>query len=277
MPSKNSLNDLARFADANGLETAVIDGHEFVRDPQGEWRHWDSWIPVPGASDVTLTERFKPKFIVSADEEIERVVVSGESIGEAPELLEWCLDEGTPIMKDGEIVEVFVPYDRWLEHDRVPGALIAPEVHGDEAEQELAMAERQYREAEVRFNAATTLRAHVLRRRAEELTRQRARDITSLSVGRIQQLIRAESITAGERRLLEIFEDNVIPSFAEVQALAEEAELPRASDVLTPVIKELQRRGLLQKNPEGLALTREGEELLYELRAAESEAEAEAG
>lgn len=266
------------FTHEEGWETAELGGAAVARDEEGVWRYVETWIPVPGASDVTLSERFKPKLIISPDEEvIERVVVSGESIAEAPDLLHWCLKEGTPISEDGEVVEVFVPYDVWLDHDRVPGALTAPEIHGDEAEQELAMAERQWRENEVRFHAATAFRAHVLRRRADELTRQRAREITGLSVGRIQQLIRADTVTVGERRLLELFEGQPIPTLADVQELAAEADLPRASDVLGPAIQELEARGFLQEVADGMALTPAGEQLIQDIREAEGEAEAEAG
>src|SRR4051812_45959439 len=156
-------------------EWTEIDGVVFVRDADGAWRYANNWILVPGARDVTLTERFRPKRIVNDEQEIERVVVSGEDIATAPDLLDWCIAEGTPITKDGELVEVLVPYELWQRHDRVPGVLISPEHHGSEAEQQVAVAEREFREAEQQLDKAAHYRAEVLRQHAEEMTRQEAR------------------------------------------------------------------------------------------------------
>jgi hypothetical protein len=273
--SENPVNNLRRFTGEEVLEESAVRGRSVVRDPDGIWRYSDTWIPVPGARDETLTERFEPKFVISQENEIERVVVSGESIAAAPGLLDWCLEAGTPIRKGGVLVEVFVPFALWQAHDRVPGELIAPEQDGDEAEQDLATVEREYREAEARFDSLSAMRAHILRRHAENLTRQRAREITGLSVGRIQQLIRANVLDEEEYRLLELFEDDIIPTFLELQDLVAEAGLTHTSDVLGPAIQDLQNRGFLEEVPAGMAITSAGQEALFETREAQGEAEAE--
>jgi hypothetical protein len=275
MASNNPVNNLRRFTGKEVLEESVVHSRPVVRDPDGVWRYTDTWIPVPGARDVTLTERFEPKFVISQENEIERVVVSGESIAVAPELLDWCLEAGTSIQKDGDLVEVFVPFELWAEHDRVPGELIAPEQDGDKAEQDLATVEREYREAEANFDVLSAMRAHILRRHAEKLTRQRAREITGLSVGRIQQLIRANVLDEEEFRLLELFEESIIPTFDELQDLAADAGLAHTGEVLGPALQELQNRGFLEEVPAGMMITPAGQEALFETREAQGEAEAE--
>src|SRR5882757_5806794 len=120
------------------LERVERDGVVFARDLDHVWRYMDNWIPVPGARDVTLTERFQPKFVVNADKEIERVIVRGEDIEAASGLLDWCLVVGTPIRSGDKLVEVIVPFGDWDAKDRVPGELFSPEHEGSEAEQQIA-------------------------------------------------------------------------------------------------------------------------------------------
>ncbi len=179
------------------FETAEVDGTAYVRELDGTWRYAHSWIKVPGARDLTLTERFQPKLIVAStatgEAQVERVVVSGESIAAHPDLLDWCLAEGAKVQGPGPgVFEVLVPVETWNEHDRIPGEIVAPEHSENQSERELAQAEREYREADRALEIAAAHRAEVLRQYAEDMTRQEARAITDLSVGRIQQLIRED-------------------------------------------------------------------------------------
>lgn len=257
------MSKLDLRAGESPFEVAEIEGSRVWRDASGLWRYTDTGIPVPGARDVTLTERFQPKQVVNAQEQIERVIVSAEDIASAPEVLDWCLVEGTPIELDGELIEVLVPYELWQERDRIPCELIAPEYHGTEAEQQVAMAERAYREAERQAEKAADYRAEVLRRYAEEMTRQEARAITGLSVGRIQQLIRSDRLEPYERRVLELFTEGPINSFVRFQKLAASSGLERIDEgTLRQAIVDLEGRNFLEPQGDGVGLTREGAEAL---------------
>ncbi|MGN6664192.1 MAG: hypothetical protein ACTHK6_08340 [Solirubrobacterales bacterium] len=252
------------------LETAELDGVQVVRDSDGVWRYAESWIEIPGARDVTLTERFQPKFVVFADKEIERVVVDGNHVRDFPELLGWCLEIGTPIHEGDELVEVLVPYRRWEEHDRVPNELISPEHHGKEAERELAEAERQYREEEIRFERAADARAEVLRKWAGVMTRQEAKGITGLSVGRIQQLVREEPLEDVDQPVLELFEDGPVENLKELKKIAAENGMKHDLSFLSSVVRDLKARGLLEGIKGGaLALTAQGERLLLRTQVLE--------
>jgi hypothetical protein len=252
------------FFDSGHLEAAELNGIQVIRDRKGVWRYAHNWVPVPGARDITLTERFQPKFIVNAESEVERVVIEGAAIEAVPELLEWCLEVGTPIRDGGELVEVLVPYDEWKDHDRIPGQLISPEHHGTQAEREVAEAERHFREAEQRLEKAAEERADVLRRWSEDMTRQEAREITGLSVGRVQQLIRAERLSLVEQEVLSLFEMGPVQTFSEVEARIETKDLNLDPDLVRRVGLELEGKKLLFFDPSvGLHITKEGTEALY--------------
>lgn len=258
------------------LETAEVNGALVVRDEHGRWLYADTWIEVPGARDMTLTQRFQPKFVVNKDDEIERVVVDADSIRRFPDWLAWCTEIGTPIYDGEKMTEVIVPFLDWAEHDRIPGEMISPEHHGSEAEQDVARAEREYREAERKFESMTEARAEALRRRSEEMTRQEARAITGLSVGRIQQLIRVAPLDANEREVLELFELSPIKTAADLQNTATEHEVINDDLFLMSVAEELRQRGFLNWEPGlGLAISEAGERALEAVRLEDLEAEPE--
>jgi hypothetical protein len=242
-------------------ETAVVNGVHYVRDQEGVWRYEDSWIPVPGARDLTLTERFQPQRVVNAQGEIERMIISGDSIHASPDLLRWCLEEGTSIEgPDGNPKEVFVPYAKWEERDRVPGALVAPEHSDEEPKRSLAEVERRYREADQNLNDVAEERAEVLRRYAGQMTREEARQITGLSVGRIQQLIRREKLTDLEIGVLGILDSSDARSIGAVKELAHK-QFPRSDNTaIDRVLQELLSRGLIKASGSSIRLTREGRE-----------------
>jgi hypothetical protein len=269
-------------------EWAEIDGTVFIRDDDGGWHYADNWILVPGARDVTLTEKFRPKRIVNAEQEVERVVVSGDDIVAAPELLGWCIEEGTPITEEGELIEVLVPYKLWQMHDRVPGVLISPEHHGSEAEQQVAVAEREFREAEQQLEKAANYRAETLRQHADEMTRQEARTITGLSVGRIQQLIREETdqldpqlMNATQKEQLDL----TLLSLSERQPkgmdalyvlLHEETGKMYPTDFIRGRVANLAELGLLRASgTKGIKLTPSGAEVLRRARLAGRDGTAE--
>jgi hypothetical protein len=262
------------------LETTIVNGVHLVRDQDGAWHYADSWIKVPGARDLTLTERFDPKFVISKDGTIERVVVPSASLDEAPELLGWCLQVGTPIKaKDGQLVEILVPIEDWQERERVPGELVAPEYHGTAAERELAQAEREYREADRDLELAADKRAEVLRNHSEDMTRQEARRITGLSVGRIQQLIRSDSLSEGEREILQNLHSQRPKKLKAIQKTAEAAGIHFGTEFLSRRLRELVHRELVVQAASGFKLTKDGREALAEAQAAaeDSDAEVEAG
>jgi hypothetical protein len=242
-------------------ETAMVNGVQYLRDREGTWRYADTWIPVPGARDLTLTERFQPQRVVNAQGEVERLIVSGESIRASPALLDWCLEVGTPMEgPDGELNEVFVPHAKWEERDRVPGALVAPEHSDEEPKRALAEVERRYREADQKLTEVAEERADVLRRYAGRMTREEARKITGLSVGRIQQLIRREKLTDLEVGVLGILDSTDVRSIGTVKELAHQ-QFPR-SDIaaIDRVLRELLSRGLIKGSGSSIQLTREGRE-----------------
>lgn len=279
MTSDGELKKPNLFSGHEEFELTYLNDVQYIRDPEGVWHYADTWIEVPGARDLTLTERFEPKFIINGGGEVERVVVPGESIEEFPELLEWCLDIGTAITdEDGEIAEVFVPIEAWRERDRVPGALVAPEHTGNPAEQELAQAERAYREAERRLEIAADNRAEVLRRHSDEMTRQEARAITGLSVGRIQQLIRSEGLSEVEKTLLQVLDTRKSKTFESIEKIIEASDLPTERAFLVRRLRELEMRGLIETTKTGFRLTKDGRDVLAEEQKAErSDAEVETG
>lgn len=211
---------------------------------------------------MKLSERFETKGVVSRTGDIERVVVSGDSIRESPDLLKWCIEAGEPMYgPNGRLKEVFVPYEIWTEKDRVPGALVAPEHSPDDAKRKLALAERNYREADQALEEAAEARADVLRLLAGRLTRQQAREITGLSVGRIQQLIRREKLTELEVGVLGILDVKGGRSAGSVQELAQK-QFPRTgASAIDGVLRELVTRGLVKAGGETIRLTREGRAL----------------
>jgi hypothetical protein len=186
------------FARGDGSEQTEVDGALYERGRDGIWRYANSPIKVPGARDLTLTEHFEPK-VVMANGRVERVVVAGDDISREPDLLRWVLEVGTAIKGPaGNIEEVFVPISDWEARNRIPHAMVAPEHSDNPAERDLAKAERRVREAEHQLEVAAAVRASVLRHYSDALTRQEARAITDLSVGRIQQLIRGGDVGADE-------------------------------------------------------------------------------
>lgn len=247
-------------------ETALVNETEYVRDDEGTWRYAESWVKVPGGRDVTLTERFNPKFVIAPTGDgsrIERVVISGEDIGEHPDLLGWCLELGFPVKGPAdEVLEVMVPFEVWQDRDRIPGEVYVPEHHGTEAERELAEAERKYREADSALEAAAAKRAEVLRRHSEDMTRNQARLITNLSVGRIQQLIREGAEVDGyDLMLLAIVENQRPKNLTTFYDLAKESlEISRVDPRLKRRIQSLRDKGLIERRSSRFRLTPEGKE-----------------
>jgi hypothetical protein len=260
------------------FETAVVNGTQYVRDPEGAWRYADSWIKVPGGRDLTLTERFSPKLVITQPgtrevSEIERVVVSGDEIEKHPDLLGWCLELGYPVQgTGGAIFEVMVPWEAWQDHDRIPGMIYAPELHGSESEQELAGAEREYREADRTLEAAAAKRAEVLRRHSGNMTRQQARQITDLSVGRIQQLIRegVDDLDHMDVLVLAVVESKRPKNAKELHKLAREVGVDETDALVNRRTQILRDRNLIKRKSNGFRLTPEGKEALMASRPGRS-------
>jgi hypothetical protein len=251
-----------------------IEGTRYFRDGDGVWRFAENGIKVPGARDLTLTERFKPK-VVMAGGKVERVVLAGRDIREHPDLLSWALDAGQCMRgPDGEIDEVFIPHKIWEKHDQITHAMVAPEHSFSPSERELALAERQFREAEQRLEVAAAKRAEVLRESAHSLTRQEARAITGLSVGRIQQLVSGSSEdfdqldhwildTAGSGRN-GVLEKNFLNRLYEQTGIFHPTELVRMR------LNSLVDRGQLRRVDGRIRLTQDGRKVLARTRVPSS-------
>gem|GEM_PF-5189094 len=97
------------------------------------------------------------------------------------------------------------------------------------------------------------------------MTRQEARFITGLSVGRVQQLIRAEKVESQEKDFLELFEDGPVETIEVLQDRAARKGIPGDPDLLLSHVRELEDRALLQYvDDRGLLLTEEGTQALLE-------------
>lgn len=266
------VKEAKRYGGGPAYEHGRAGGTDYLRDSEGVWRFADSHLPVPGARDLTLTERFEPKRVVAADGKIERIVVSGQSILDAPDLLGWCLEQGTKVEDQaGDVSEVLVPYELWQERDRIPNALVAPEHSEDEAEREVALAERGFREAEKALEEAADKRANMLRRYAGQMTRQEARAITGLSVGRIQQLIKDEKLDQVEVVLLRALEGGPVSGLETVTERGAALGLVNDANFVRRELRELQMRGLVIRRGASFTLTDAGQIAL--LSAAEATGE----
>jgi hypothetical protein len=260
MPTDSELNRNKFFQGELELESAIVNGQHYVRDLDGTWRYVENWIKVPGARDLTLTEHFDPKFVVSSKDVVERVVVDGKQVEENPELLGWCLREGTAIPgENGTIAEVLVPALAWQERNRLPGEIVAPENSDREPERELARAERAYREADRALEIATANRAEVMRRYAEDMTRQEARRITDLSVGRIQQIIRHDTdLDHLDRLVLMTISDRIGGAGKIRQFVKDRFGVDVPLSTVRQRLRSLRSRNLLMVEDSILRLTEEG-------------------
>jgi hypothetical protein len=259
------------------IESATVGETVYVRESDGTWRYADTWIRVPGARDKTLTEHFQPKLVISelgTDAQVERVVVDGGDVSAHPELLDWCLEIGTPVRDEkGKLIEVLVPYEAWRQRDRIPSEIVAPENSEDPAERELAIAERQYREAEHTLEQAAAKRAALLRQFAGVMTREKARSITGLSVGRVQQLIRSGvELDEVERMILRVIEVGKAPSTEAVNDLMEvQWGLTFPTESLKQQLNRLRERGLVETTRRGYRVTSQGRKALKAATATEPE------
>lgn len=240
---------------------------KYVKDPDGVWRFADSGIAVPGARDLTLSERFRPKSVLAEDgQTVERIIVSGDDIRREPELLGWCLEQGARLENSyGKVIEVLVPFELWQERDHVPGAIYAPEEHSlIEAEREVARVERMCREAERELQAAADARAKVLRRYAHEMTRQEAREITGLSIGRIQQLIgESRGLTPVKLSIMRVIGPRTGKTMEGIVRGAQRRKLKVGQEVGRR-IRELEHEGLVERDEGNFLLTAEGRKILAE-------------
>jgi hypothetical protein len=260
MTDKQPVKRAQFYGGGKAYEHGTCNGEQYVRDDEGVWRYPQTLIPVPGARDMTLTERFKPKPILDEQGKVERVVVSGKSISEAPNLLSWCLTAGRSVEDEKEVViEVLVPYEIWKEHDRIPNAVIAPEHSDDPAERELALAERNYREADKTLEAAADKRAEVLQRYADVMTRQQARAITGLSIGRIQQLSKPDRPSAAADTILQILVAGTPMTLAAVNKHLLQAGLDLDEESTRRRLRELQLSGLVERRGAHFGATPSGE------------------
>jgi repressor of nif and glnA expression len=104
------------------------------------------------------------------------------------------------------------------------------------------------------------------------MTRQEARAITGLSVGRIQQLIRSEG--SPDREILELFVDGPVPSLEELLELADRKGANYEEDDLRQKVYHLKERGFLSDTSDkDVQLTDAGMRALLEARVLGDEAE----
>jgi hypothetical protein len=252
------------------LASDVIDGVEVVRTRNG-WFYRDDEIRVPGAVDRTLASEFKPRFIRSADDQPEQVVVDVSAIDTHPEALGWCKETEALLqaMPDGTITAYVVPFDAWEAHAAKPLGMMAPEFSSNDAEAALARVERGFRLVRRSFDQAAQNRLDGLRAAiADGITRSRAAEILEISAARVTQLLSVPEmkLTAPEAAIVELATESPVTA-------ADVAEAGKTISYVTTKIKaarsqlqSLEAKGVLASGAAGHELTDLGVQLARQLK-----------
>jgi hypothetical protein len=229
-------------------------GKEYVRYGARDWRYADEEdIQVPGGRDMRLSERFDP-IIGSRGNEKAVVIIEGADVEASPEALGWALSVGTPVRDQrGNLLQVIVPFEAWEDHDQIEGIMVAPELDDDEGVRELAAVQLQLRKTERQLAGEAAERDNLLvKLAAAGMTRQRAAEITGLSVGKVQQIIKSEELAANELVLVKIVADHdPIDIAAIVEHAKKAAGLTSSKSKLKRYLKSLAARGFLDGSEAG--------------------------
>jgi hypothetical protein len=234
---------LARSRDRSGGWSLLVEveGRQFVREPDGVWRYADRAAAVPGARDLTATERYDPQFVGRGGVKgPEQILLPTKLVTEHDDLA-WCLKVGSTLRAEqpGSPSYVMVPASEWAKHEHEPVGIVAPELSLRPAVREIAEAERDVREAQESLAAATRRRAQLLTKHGHELTRREVADITGLSLARVQQLV-ADTAAEPELRDSQI---ELLRALAE--GTATRGRLDRIGTNVDRRLRELRAAGLV--------------------------------
>lgn len=247
-----------------------VGGIEYVRYGPRDWRYADDEeIQVPGGRDMRLSERFNPT-IGTQNGEKTVVLIDSKDIEEAPDVLNWALLHGTPIRgENGEVLQVLVPYSEWEEHDEISDVMIAPELDDDEGVRGLAALEVQLRRTERQLAKQTKERDALLIELSEGgMTRQRAAEITGMSVGKVQQIVKSEELASNEEVLVGILlEKGPLDLSVLVGHAKETPGIAGTKTKIKKILTLLKNRGIAEVDPQGRwRVTEKGQSALKKLR-----------
>jgi ribosomal protein S19E (S16A) len=248
-----------------------VGNSEYVRYGPRDWRYAeDEEIQVPGGRDMRLDERFEP-IIGARGGEKQVVIIDGADVERAPDALGWSLSVGIPARGDaGELIQVIVPFAAWEEHNEIIDVMVAPELDEDEHVRELALREVEVKKAERRLAEEKRERdALLIRLAAAGMTRQRAAEITGMSVGKVQQIIKSVDVAKDEKVLIEILRKHGPLSAAKLADRAKgtnQTALGGSKSKLKKVLGSLKAQGLVRSDPsEGWSVTPQGSQALEQL------------
>jgi hypothetical protein len=229
-------------------------GREYVRYGPNDWRYADNEdIQVPGGRDMRLSERIEP-MIASKGGKAQAVIIDGEDVERDGKTLGWTLNVGLPVRDEkGSLLHVIVPHQAWQAHDRIEQIMVAPELDEDEDVRRLAAAQLELRKTEHLLARQSEDRDQLLVELAEAgMTRQRAAEITGLSVGKVQQIIKKEELAANEVQLVRIVLATEPLNIAQIAERAKETKgLTKTRSKLKKYVSDLQSRGFLQSSDTG--------------------------
>jgi len=218
---------------------------------------------------MRLSERFNP-IIGSQNGEKAVVLIDSKDIEEAPDVLNWALLHGTPIRgESGEVLQVLVPYSEWEEHDEISDVMIAPELDDDEGVRRLAALEVQLRKTERQLAKQTKERDALLIELSEGgMTRQRAAEITGMSVGKVQQIVKSEELASNEEVLVGILlEKGPLDLSLLVGHAKETPGIAGTKTKIKKILTLLKNRGIAEADPQGRwRVTEKGRSALKKLR-----------
>lgn len=202
---------------------------------------------------MRLSERFDP-IIGTKGGAKQVVIIDGEDVEGSPEALGWALSVGTPVRNDkGNLLQVIVPYEDWEAHDAIDGIMVAPELDDDQGVRELAALQLKLKKTERRLAVETEERDDLLMTLAGAgMTRQRAAEITGLSVGKVQQIIKKEELAANEVELVTIIgRHGPIGTLQIVELAKETTGLTSSKTKLKKFLQSLKSRGFLESSETG--------------------------
>lgn len=233
-------------------------------DDAGAWEYKGTGIAAVGACDITLGETIDPLVIGRSGREPEAVLLSLSAIID-DQRLNWVLQAGTKLEGDEEPM-FKVPWSVWQEHAAQPVDAWLPEYDAGGISRALALAEREFRFAKQKLDAAGLVR-HRLVVVASHLghSRRKVGETIGLSTGRVQQLNEDPPDGLAEEV------DEFVRAAALVAGLIGESPCPRediprprqfGSDQLDQLVDSMLALGLLENVAGRLRLTDDGRALI---------------
>jgi hypothetical protein len=250
---------------------------EFERGVDGLWYYAGTDVPVPGARDVTLREKVRPRQVARPEERPEAVMLSLSEIIGNPRL-NWALQAGTRLRGGSEDAFV-VPWAVWEERGADVVDVSVPERDGVGLMRGLARVERELRLARHRQGIAASARLRTLLFASRlGATRRATAEILGLSPTRVQQLLDdAGDEVQAEVKELEQDAARVLELTLRAGEMTE-AELAAALEVSAPrferVLHVLRLCDLVVDDGRALRLTDAGQEALRAFRRSTARARA---